>query len=474
MTADARQNSGQNGADVREERDLLGAVRVPVNGLAGIHAARAAANFDLAGRRTHAALLHAFGAVKLACCRANRELDHLDADRAAAISQACTEVMEGVHDEALATDALQGGAGTSVNMVVNEVIANRACVLLGAQPGDRKRCHPHDHVNLHQSTNDTYPTALRIAAIRGCRTLEAATVRLQEAFQAQERAAAQVVCLGRTELQDAVLLTMGRRFGAYADAIGRDRWRISKCEERLRVVNLGGTAIGTGLGAPRAYIFRVVEVLREITGLGLARAENLIDGTANADAFAEVSGILDALAVNLVKIADDLRLLSSGPQGGLGELHLPERQEGSSIMPGKVNPVIPESVVQAGLVAMGNHGVIVQACARGCLELNPFLPLVADRLLDTLGVLTRACDSLAARCVAGLRVDADACARHAQSVTAQATALAERLGHHRAGELAQKALAEGWRLKDLAKQEGVADFDALVSPAAVLRLGRPS
>jgi aspartate ammonia-lyase len=464
-------------AGLRIEHDLLGEIAVPVDSLRGIHAARADANFDIAGRPVHASLLRAFGAVKLACARANHHSGSLDGVRASAVEQAATEVAEGRWDAALACDALQGGAGTSTNMVVNELIANRACQLMGGQPGDRNLCDPHQHVNLHQSTNDAYPTALRVAAIRGTRQLAEAAVRLQEAFQAKEQAWAQVVCLGRTELQDAVLMTMGRRFGSYADALGRDRWRLSKCEERLRVVNLGGTAIGTAIGAPRAYIFRVTDELREITGLPLARAENLIDATANADAFAEVAGIISALATDLIKIADDLRLLSSGPQGGIGELHLPERQEGSSIMPGKVNPVIPEAVVQAGLSVLGDQAVIAQACARGCLEINPYMPLIADRLLSAIDIMSRTCDMLATRCIAGIRINQSRIAANAQAVTAQATALSCCWGHALAGELAREAQATGRPVRDIVVERAMMtgpEFDALIAPEAVMRLGHPS
>lgn len=459
---------------LRIEHDLLGQVAVPEEGLRGIHAARAAANFDLAGRPVHPELMRAMGAVKVAAVRAAVHAGTLDRRRAGAIEQAAGEVMEGRWDAELRCDALQGGAGTTINMVVNELVANRACQLLGGAPGDRALVSPHDHVNIHQSTNDAVPAAVRVAAIRACAGLEAATVRLQESLQAKEREFAEVVCLGRTEMMDAVLLTMGRRFGAYADAIGRDRWRISKCEERLRVINLGGTAIGTALGAPRAYVFRATEELRAVTGLPLARAESLVDGTANADAFAEVAGILGALAADLVKIADDLRLLASGPQGGIGELVLPARQEGSSIMPGKINPVIPESVVQAGLAWMGDQQVIVQACARGCLEINPYVPLIADRLLHGIDTLARACISLATRCIDGVQIDATRCAAHASAITAQATAIAGRLGHHRAGELARQAQATGRTVRDLAIDAGLlsaAEFDELTSPAAVMRLG---
>ena len=304
----------------RKERDLLGEREVPASALWGIHTLRAVENFPLSGRRVAPALIHAYGLVKQACARTNRELGSLPVREAEAIERAAAEMAEGKLDEHIPVDALQGGAGTSLNMNVNEVLANRALVLLDRQPGDYAAIDPLDHVNMHQSTNDTYPTALKVAAIASLHVLEPAVVELQEAFQRKERELADVVKVGRTEMQDAVLTTLGREMGAYAEAFTRDRWRIYKCEERLRVVNLGGTAIGTGLGAPRAYIFRVVDVLRELCGFGLARAENLVEATQNADAFVEVSGILKACATSLWKVCSDLRLLSSGPSAGLGEI----------------------------------------------------------------------------------------------------------------------------------------------------------
>jgi aspartate ammonia-lyase len=301
---------------------------------------------------------------------------------------------------------------------------------------------------------------------------------LQEALQEQVRKWAHVVCVGRTECQDAVLTTMGRRLGAWAEAINRDRWRISKCEERLRVINLGGTAIGTGLDAPRRYIFRVGELLRQLTGLGLARAENLVEATQNADAFAEVSGILKVLAVNLAKICGDLRLLSSGPDAGLAEIHLPPRQAGSSIMPAKVNPVIPEAVTQAALQVMANDVAIGHACALGSLELNPFLPLVADDLLTNLDLLRNACDILRTHCIAGLVVDEARCRQLVEGcATATATALVGVISYAQAAELATAARVAGRTIKTLVLERKLmseADFEAAISSEAVMRLGSGS
>ncbi|HNQ24763.1 MAG TPA: aspartate ammonia-lyase [Phycisphaerae bacterium] len=460
--------------DYRVEHDLLGERRIPADALYGVHTARALENFPLSLRPVHPALIHAYGAVKLACARTNHELGWWDEAVAQAIEAACTEMMEGKLDAHVRVDALQGGAGTSTNMNVNEVLANRALQLLGRQPGEYDIIGPHTHLNLHQSTNDTYPTALKVAAIHQLHDLEREVVALQEAFQGQEKALAHIVKVGRTQLQDAVLVTLGREMSAYAEALSRDRWRIYKCEERLRVVNLGGTAIGTGLGAPRQYIFRVVEHLRTITNLGLARAENLIDATANNDVFVEVSGILKACAVNLLKIATDLRLLGSGPDAGFGEIVLPARQAGSSIMPGKVNPVIPEAVAQAAMMVIAHDLAITQACAAGNLELNAFLPLVADALLTSVDLLTRAGDILRRLCVTDLHADEGRCRAHVSGATTTVTALIERIGYEAAERVAQQARREGKSIRELVVEQSLLqaeEFDALISPEAVTRLG---
>ena len=301
-------------------------------------------------------------------------------------------------------------------------------------------------------------------------------VALQESFQAAEKKFAHVVKVGRTQLQDAVLTTLGREMGAYAEAINRDRWRIYKCEERLRVVNLGGTAIGTGLAAPRQYIFQVVDQLRELTGIGFARAENLVDATQNADVFVEVSGLLKAHAVSLLKICTDLRWLASGPEAGLGELRLPARQAGSSLMPGKVNPVIPEAVSQAAMLVLGHDATIATACASGNLELNPFLPLVAHCLLESLDLLARADDILRRHCVDGLEADEARCRRQVENSTAAATALVPAFGYDRASEAARLARQNGATIRETVVTLGwltCGEFDVLISPEAVCRLGLP-
>lgn len=463
--------------DYRNEKDLLGDLRVPAEALYGIHTVRGIENFPLSLRPVNPSLIHAYGAVKLACARTNHELGWWDDAKAAAIEAACSEMMEGLLDGHIVVDALQGGAGTSTNMNVNEVLANRALQLLGKPLGDYATIAPLEDINLHQSTNDTYPTALKVAAINRLRDLEREVVALLEEFQNKEKEFAHIVKVGRTQLQDAVLITLGREMSAYAEAFARDRWRIYKCEERLRVLNLGGTAVGTGLAAPRQYIFRVAEHLRSITGLGLARAENLIEATQNTDVFVEVSGIVKACASNLLKVAGDLRFLSSGPDAGIGEIRLPPRQAGSSIMPGKVNPVIPEAVSQAALAVMAHDQAITFAASLGNLELNAFLPLISDALLGSLDLLINACSMLRRFCVAGLVADEARCRRNVDGATATLTALIDRIGYHAAQGIADEAAVSGKGVRTIVLERGLLtaeDFDELVSAENVTRLGSPS
>jgi aspartate ammonia-lyase len=459
----------------RTETDFLGSKEIPSDALYGIHTARALENFRLSGRAVNRELVKAYGWVKLACFRTNRELGYFpDKTKADALEQACQEMAEGLLSDAVLVDVFQGGAGTSTNMNVNEVIANRALRLTGRQPGDYDYISPLDDVNLHQSTNDTYPTALKLASIILLRKLEQAVLRLQEAFQQKEKEFTGIVKIGRTQLQDAVLTTLGREMGAYAEAFNRDRWRIYKCEERLRVINLGGTAIGSGLGAPRQFIFQVTDRLRELTGTGLARAENLLENTQNADVFAEVSGMLKACATNLIKVSNDLRLLSSGPDAGLGEINLPSMQAGSSIMPAKVNPVIPEAVIQAAIHVIGNDSIIMQAVISGNLELNPFLPLIANALLESLQLLEKAVFALQQKCVNGITANPEKCRQYLLNSTAVITALVPALGYKKSLEVVLRAKTENKTIRDVILEQKLLDretFEKMISPEAVNKLG---
>ncbi len=335
-------------ADFRSEHDLLGDRDVPADAYWGVHTLRAVENFPITGQplSSNMYLVRGLAAVKLAAARTNHELGLLDAERAGAIEDACADVMNGKLSEQFVVDVIQGGAGTSSNMNANEVIANRALEILGHPKGDYARLHPNDHVNLSQSTNDVYPTAVKLGTIFAARELLEALTELEDAFAAKALEFRTVVKMGRTQLQDAVPMTLGQEFGTYAVTIGEDRLRLAEADLLIHEINLGATAIGTGLNAPAGYAEAACRHLAEITGLPLVTAVDLIEATQDVGAFVHLSGVLKRVAVKLSKICNDLRLLSSGPRAGLGEINLPAVQSGSSIMPGKINPVIPEVVSQ--------------------------------------------------------------------------------------------------------------------------------
>ena len=416
----------------RRESDALGEVEVPGDAYWGVHTLRAVGNFRLSEVPVPRALIRALAVVKKACAMANRDLGFLDAVRAEVLLQACDEVAAGALDAQFPVPALQGGAGTSTNMNMNEVLANRALELLGRPRGDYAFMDPLADVNRHQSTNDVYPTALKIAAILELRGLSERIARLQQGFQTLEKSFAGIPKIGRTELQDAVPMTLGAECSAFAEALARDRWRTFKCEERLRLVNLGGTAVGTGLTAPRRYIFLAIEKLRDVTGLGLARGDNMVDQTANADCFVEVSGMLKACAVNLTKICRDLRLLHY-----LGEIRLPSCQAGSSIMPGKVNPVMLEAVIAAAMKVKANDVLIADAASHGTLQINEFLPAIAWALLESIDLLGRSAGMLAEH-VGGIRADEEGCRRSLDGNPAVITAFLPAIGYEKAESLVQK------------------------------------
>ncbi len=437
----------------RIEKDLLGEKKLPADAPWGIHTARAMENFPIPGSSVNPRLLRTYAQVKKACALANKELGFLSNAKASAILSACDEFL--ISNFQIPLSSLQGGAGTSTNMMVNEVIGNLA------------KAHPIEEVNLHQSTNDTYPTALKIAAIQGVRELGAAFAELQGAFQKQEKRFSSVPILGKTELVDAVPLTLGAQFASFAEAFARDRWRTFKCEERLRTVNLGGTAIGTGLTAPRSYIFLVVEKLREATGLGLSRAENMVEATANADCFVEVSGILNAAAVNLIKVSDDLRRLAM-----LGEIKLPAVQAGSSIMPGKINPVILESVMQIGIKVKANNNIVADCAARGSLQICEFMPLLAEALLESIDLLIAAAQMLAKH-AEGIDADQGKCLERLYASPEIITAFVPMLGYDRCSELFKQFEQHGkGNLREfLEKELGEKIVNKTLSPQNLMSLG---
>lgn len=461
----------------RIEHDFLGEVAIPSDALWGIHTFRAMENFGLAAHKTPEPMIRAYALVKHACVLTNAELGFIGNDIANPLVQACEEMARGELSQWIVVEALQGGAGTSLNMNVNEVLANRALQLLGRSVGDYDFLHPIDTVNLHQSTNDTYPTALRVAVLRQLFVLEDSVTSLLESFQEAEKKFASVAKVGRTQLQDAVPITLGREMGAYAEAFARDRWRIFKCRERIRVINLGGTAIGTGITAPRKFIFMATDKLRSLTSLPISRAENLVEATQNADSFVEVMGILKALASDLIKVGNDLRLLSSGPRAGLNEIRLPAVQEGSSIMPGKVNPVMPEFAVQAGMAVFGFENMTAQAVSAGNLELNAFLPIVCWSMLSSVEILDRACRKLSERCIRGIEANADFLDTVLRNSTAASVLLISRLGHEKASRIALNAIQMGIPLEQAIMDTGEItreEWEDMISPQRLNSLGESS
>ncbi len=410
---------------MRVERDYLGELQIEDDAYYGIHTKRAALNFPATGERFDERFVWAYFMVKKACAILNVELGYLDPEIGRAISKACDE-WEDLKDHVV-VDPLVGGAGTSINMNVNEVIANRATEILGGKRGEY-RVDPLDHVNLHQSTNDTLPTSGKIAVISRIEELEGEIIELQDVIQEKEREFYGIRKPGRTQLMDGPPIMLGQEFGAFADALARDRWRLNKVIERIRSVNIGGTAIGTGIGAPKRFILKIVEKIREVTRVKVAKAENLVDATQNWDVFSEVHGLLKSLAVNLYKISNDIRLLGSGPHTAVGELILPRVQAGSSIMPGKVNPVIPEYVMQLCHVVFGHDVIVTHACSLGNLELNQFAPLIIHYTLKSIDLLKKACSALG-KYASKLEPDPKRCAQNLERSLSNLTPLIREFGY---------------------------------------------
>jgi len=460
----------------RIETDLLGQKEIPNHAYYGINTARALDNFQVTGRCVNDKLILSIVLVKKAAAMANMHLKQMEKDKAKAIISACDEILAGDLKDQFVVDPLQGGAGTSTNMNVNEVIANRAIELLGGEKGQYDIIHPLNDVNMSQSTNDVYPTALRIAAIRELRNTAEAFAELQEALQVKENEFADVLKLGRTQMMDALPMMVGQEFGAWAKAIARDRWRIYKVEERLRQINIGGTAIGTGMNASHKFIFLMTDLLQDLTGLGLARSEFPIDVTQNMDVFTEVSGLLKSAAVNLMKISSDLRLLGSGPRGGFGELNLPAVQAGSTIMPGKVNPVMAEMIGQVSMRVMANDFAITQAAMSGQLELNAFVPLIAESLLESLQILSSGVSSFREKCIEGITVNPEKSLSHLEASTALVTALVHHIGYDKSSEIAGRALSEGKTIRTLVLEAGYLsseELDKILNPYQITNPGIP-
>ena len=462
-------------ASTRIEHDLLGDREVPGAAYYGIHTLRAVENFPITGSTlaTCPDLIRALAAIKQAAALANRELGLLDAERCDAIVAACLEIRGGALHDQFVVDQIQGGAGTSTNMNANEVIANRALEILGRARGDYGHLHPNEHVNMGQSTNDVYPTALKIAGIGAIRRLVAAMAALRGSFEAKSAEFADILKMGRTQLQDAVPMTLGQEFGTYARMIGEDEARLGEAELLIREINMGATAIGTGITAHPLYAALVRERLAEIAGIPVVTAEDLVEATQDCGAFVQVSGVLKRVAVKLSKTCNDLRLLSSGPRAGFGEINLPARQAGSSIMPGKVNPVIPEVVNQVAFEVIGNDVTITFAAEAGQLQLNAFEPVIAYSLFRSLAHLEAACRTLDANCVRGITANRERLRASVEQSIGIVTALNPYIGYRNATAVAMEAHATGRGVTELVIEKGLmtrAHLDAVLQPE---RLTRP-
>ena len=441
----------------RIEHDSLGEISVPAEAYWGAQTARAVANFPISGIPIahHTALIRALGMVKQAAALANFSLGALSADRCTAIVAATDEIIAGrLHDQ-FPVDVFQGGAGTSTNMNINEVLAHRGRELMGKARDDAAALHPNDHVNLSQSTNDTYPTAVRLSVLLSIAALSDALDLLAVAFERKAEATARIVKLGRTQLQDAVPMTVGQELGAYAATIREDISRLSDSAALLCEVNLGGTAIGTRINADPAYGKRAIAELARISGFPLVQSANLVEASWDMGGFVMFSGVLKRIATKLSKIANDIRLLSSGPRGGIGEYAIPAMQPGSSIMPGKVNPVIPEVLNIVCFQVIGNDLAVTMAAEGGQLQLNAFEPLIAHNILSSMSLLTNAIGTFRERCIEGIEARPDQCAAHIEAGVSTVTALVPLIGYERAATLAKQALAEGRTVRELALLTGL-------------------
>ena len=469
-----RMTTTSNTATPRIEHDCIGEMAIPGDVYWGIHTQRAIGNFTVTGipDAKHPQLVRAYATIKRACAEANRELGLIDGEAASAIIAACMEIENGALADQFPVDVLQGGAGTSLNMNMNEVLANRALEIMGRPRGDYARIHPNDHVNHSQSTNDTYPAAAKLALVDALGPLAEETRRLMRAFHELADRHINDVTIGRTQLQDAVPMTHGQQFHAFATFLKTDLAELEALVPRLTVLNLGGTAIGTGICADLRFREAATAHLARISGLPVTAAPDPIAAVTDMSAYIAVSQSVKNLAIHLKKAADDLRLLNSGPHCGLGDLTVPARQAGSSIMPGKVNPVIPECVDQCCFMVFGMDTTVTWAAAEGQLQLNAFDPVIIHTLLAGMDTITRAMAMFRERCVEGIRVDTEVGRRHAASSPSTSASLNDAIGYERAADIARRAAESGRTVRDVAGElSGLPDdeLDRLLDPIALSR-----
>ena len=439
----------------RMEHDSIGALNVPAEAYYGVQSMRAATNFQITHRPLHPVLIDSIVMVKKAAAITNEKSGKLNRQIAQAIIQACDEILDGSFRDQFIVDAIQGGAGTSANMNANEVIANRAIEILGGTKGDYSIVHPNDHVNMSQSTNDVIPTAGKITVLKLLPQTIKELEKLEKAMEEKEAEFDDILKMGRTQLQDAVPMRLGQSFGAFAHVLKRDIKRLKNVMDEMKVLNIGATAIGTAINVDPYYLANISYELSKVAGISLKQADDLIDATQNLDGFVSVSGVLKTCAVDISKISNDLRLMSSGPRTGLSEINLPARQNGSSIMPGKINPVIPEVVSQVAYLIIGHDYTITMAAEAGQLELNAFEPVLFHHLFESIDTLKEAAATLTKHCITGITANKGQCEEYIEKSVGISTALCPYIGYAKSAEIAKKSLKTGISVKELVLEEGL-------------------
>ena len=447
--------------DYRVEKDSIGVKDIPEEVYYGVQTLRAAENFHITGLNMHPEIINSLAYIKKASAITNCEVGILEKKKAQAIVQACDEIIEGKFHDDFIVDPIQGGAGTSLNMNANEVIANRAIEILGGKKGDYTIVNPNDDVNCGQSTNDVIPTAGKMTSLHLLQNLKKQLLRLYDALNEKAKEFDHVIKMGRTQMQDAVPIRLGQEFKAYSVAIMRDIHRMDKAMDEMRTLNMGGTAIGTGINADENYLRRIVPNLSEISGMEFIQAFDLIDATQNLDSFVAVSGAVKACAVTLSKMSNDLRLMSSGPRAGFGEINLPAKQNGSSIMPGKVNPVIPEVVNQVAFNIIGNDMTITMAAEAGQLELNAFEPIIFYCMFQSIDTLGYAVETLVDNCIVGITANEDRCRQLVENSVGIITAICPHVGYEKTADIAKKAINSNESVRSLILKENIMDEEEL-------------
>lgn len=437
------------------EHDSIGALNVPAEAYYGVQSMRAATNFQITHRPLHPVLIDSIVMVKKAAAITNKKSGKLDQQIAQAIIKACDEILDGNLRDQFIVDAIQGGAGTSANMNANEVIANRAIEIFGGTKGDYSIVHPNDHVNMSQSTNDVIPTAGKITALKLLPQTIKELEKLEKAMEEKEAEFDDILKMGRTQLQDAVPMRLGQSFGAFVHVLKRDIKRLKNVMDEMKVLNIGATAIGTAINVDPYYLANISYELSKVAGISLKQAEDLIDATQNLDGFVSVSRVLKTCAVDISKISNDLRLMSSGPRTGLSEINLPARQNGSSIMPGKINPVIPEVVSQVAYLIIGHDYTITMAAEAGQLELNAFEPVLFHHLFESIDTLKEAAATLTKHCITGITANKGQCEEYIEKSVGISTALCPYIGYAKSAEIAKKSLKTGISVKELVLEEGL-------------------